>query len=152
LKWYLAGAIGFTKGKQHQTWRDEITEFLEERGHVVFNPLKKEWPSSIGDARAYFNKLREQRRVHDIRGMVRRYIIPSDLAMVDQSDIILAFIQKGVTICGTYGEVTYGYAHGKAIFVVTKLLGPLLPNWLVGCSSLIFRTFEDFRKFMGETS
>jgi len=103
----------------------------------------------MGDAREYFNKLREEGRLQDIRGMVRRYIIPSDLAMVDQSDVVLAYIQKGITICGTYGEVTYAYANGKAVFVVTKLLGPLLPNWLVGCSTFIFRTFDEFKRFLG---
>ncbi len=152
MKWYLAGAIGFTKGKQHETWRDGITKFLEQRGHVVFNPLKKHWPSSMGDARNYFKKLREQERIEETRGMFRRYIIPSDLAMVDQSDVILAYIQKGIPVCGTYGEITYAYAHGKAVFVVTNLLSPLLPNWLVGCSTFIFHSFKDFRRFMGERS
>ena len=150
MKFYLAGPIGFTKGKEHKTWRDEITKFLEERGHQVFNPLNKPLPTMIGDVREYLNKLRDQGKIQESRGFARRWIIPQDLAMVDHSDIILAYIPKGVHICGTYGEITYGYAHGKAVFVVTNLLSPLLPNWLIGCSTLIFRNFKEFRRFMGE--
>lgn len=151
MKFYLAGPIGFTKGLEHKTWRDKITKFLEAQGHEALNPLKKSLPRGIEEPRDYLKKLRSEKRIQDTRGFVRRWLIPSDLAMVDRSDIILAWVPKGVTLCGTYGEVTYGYARGKAIFVVTPLLGPLLPNWLIGCSTFIFRNFKEFRRFMGES-
>jgi len=103
----------------------------------------------VGDPREYLKRLREKENLEEARGFTRRYIIPPDLAMIDECSVILAYLPRGVQICGTWGEITYGYAHGKAVFIVTNIPNSLLPNWVIGCSTFIFPTFREFERFFG---
>jgi len=149
LKFYLAGPIDFTTGSQDKTWRRRIGRFLKKRGHEVRNPLHKPLPKAIGDPRNYLQELRDQGKIGEVRGFVRRFIIPPDLAMVDECEIVLAYLPRGFRICGTWGEITYAFAHGKAVFIVSNIPTSLLPNWVIGCSTFIFPSFKEFKRFFG---
>ena len=148
--WYLAGPIGFTTGDEPIKWRTDITTFLATLGHTVIDPMKKEVESMGGDLRGHFNKLRETGNLAELRGMCRRHIIGQDLNAVNNSTMTLIYAPKGVHMCGTYGEATWAYGHGKPVFVVSNMNPEDLPNWLVGCSTIIFNSFREFKKFFGK--
>jgi hypothetical protein len=93
--------------------------------------------------------------LYTTRLLVNSHMIETDLKMVEESDFITVWIPKldGYEICGSYGEVTLGYYLKKPIYVVTeRCLAPSeLPSWLVGCSTEIFKSWEDYYIFIEQT-
>ena len=52
----------------------------------------------------------------------------------------------------SYGEATYAFAlHKPVLIVTTKKLKPNeLPNWIIGCSTVIFTDWKSYLKYISE--
>lgn len=149
-KSYLAGPIGVIPQKGAAEWRIEIGKKLAEMGIKTSNPMGNE-------AKLDRNKLQEwvnTGKVNKIRKTVRTKLIGVDLRMVVNCDFLTLYIpvDNGYEICGSYGEVTLAYYLHKPVYIVTdrKLLPLQIPCWATGCSTWIFRTWEEYLKYIKE--
>ena len=133
-------------------WRRELQRWLEsELGQKVFNPaevskkyLRRHYPG-MNQSRLKrtdlktFHKLVSALMQLDCREIAMRtdYVI----CLWDQS------AQKGA---GTKGELTMAKYFGKPVYMVTKMNTVKIPGWVLACTTMIFRNFDEMKTFLGE--
>lgn len=128
---YLCGSIDRISADRANGWRDEVTTWLQERGVIVFNPMKK--PINIGledgNARNEVQHLKETGQFHLIReryGIIRNV----DLRMCDISDFIVACVDSDVHLMGTVEEITTCNRQKKPVIVFCPQGKKFIANWL----------------------
>jgi len=148
IKYYLGGPIQYTN--DFEAWRYKLTEFLEKRGCVVFNPLTK----YKGKASSYKNMVSQllvDGKIDSLRDFVRGLIISPDFKYVEEADIMVAYLPKDIKAFGTIAEMSYAYNKGKIILVVTDIPVTEYSAWMVGLSTRIFINFDELEKYIKET-
>lgn len=150
FKTYLAGPIGVIPQKGAAEWRIEIGKKLNDMGIKTSNPMGNEAKLDRPKLQEWVNA----GKLNKIRKLVRTKLIGVDLRMDADCDFLTLYIpiDNGYEICGSYGELTLAYYLKKPIFIVTdrKLLPSQIPCWAVGCSTWIFRTWEEYLKYVKE--
>jgi hypothetical protein len=144
---YLCGAIEYSPD-HGKAWRAEVTLFLHELGHDVYDPALDE------------NKDLTEQEARDFRGWKQtdlprfqqtiRKIIQYDLDWVEERcDALVAYWDehagKGA---GTQGELTAAYRRGVPVYLVTKLPTEQVSGWILGCASHVFSSFEELRQYL----
>jgi nucleoside 2-deoxyribosyltransferase len=144
LRFYLAGPISHEANKTYIEWREDIEQFLKSIGHEGVNPLKK-YPVPAEERRKVETMMKAQKDEIS-REYIRRRIVNPDIAMVDSSDAVIAYISKYST--GTSAECGLAYYWNKPVYVVTNLPREQWSTWFVGLSTLIFLSFEELKTFL----
>lgn len=135
-KFYLAGKIGDAFGIHYITWREDITKFLESIGIGVINPLI----DGI-NMKGKLTELRKKKDFESVRSIMKNIILPLDKKLVLQSSGIIAYV-KNYSI-GTAREITIADEKGLPVFVICPLKMP--NNSLIGMSTVLFESFEEFK-------
>lgn len=141
---YLCGAIEYSPdfGK---AWRAEVTAFLRELGHDVYDPALDEKKNLTDDEVRDFRSwkatdlLRFQQTI--------RKIIQYDLDLVEREcDFIVAYWDeyagKGA---GTQGELTIAHRRGIPVYLVTAVPVEGVSGWILGCATEVFGSFEELK-------
>lgn len=183
VKTYLCGPIGLTPsglvGKRCVQWRDWLTEELAKIDIGTLNPLDNEG-----------NKLKEVRKamidasntgdMELLSSLIKEFIIPDDLEMVEKCDFITIWIPKRVDhdfnyqylrlisedkyaveeyisnhvyeICGSYGEITLAFWLKKPVYIVTEReLKPVtVAHWAVGCAEKVFSSWIEYLEYINK--
>jgi len=146
---YLSGPIDKVNLRSARRWREHLRVTLELLGYTIVNPLDK-YGDDLTRIRRTLRRWQRDNKEDKIREYVSKEIIDKDLKAVQQSDVLIVYIPKNGSLCGTYGEVTFGYYLHKPIYVVTERDISELHKWLIGCSTMIFYSFEDLVTFLKE--
>ena len=147
---YLAGPIGDVKIGEATKWRNWITVELDKIGINTLNPFGK-YGDRLAAVRSKLHNWNRYGNLNAIRGLVATEIIPPDLVMVEICDFVTLWIpQERKEICGSYGEITHAFHLHIPVYIVTKRrLKPVnIPNWAIGCSTWIFKKWEDYLDFI----
>ncbi len=143
---YLSGSIEFAAG-HGRAWREELTPFLQQLGHTVYDPAADELKNLSQEEAAHF---REWKAGDPERfAAVVRKIIHWDMDLVEQ--------QAGCVVCywdntsgrgaGTQAEITTAFRHGKPVYLVTGLPRESMSGWILACCTRVFSSFEELRTF-----
>lgn len=144
---YLCGAIEYSPD-HGKAWRAEVTRFLHELGHEVYDPALDE------------KKDLTEQEVREFRGwkatdlprfqQTVRKIIQYDLDWVEEKcDAIVAYWDEHAGRgAGTQGELTVAYRRGLPVYLVTKLPVEQVSGWVLGCASGVFASFDELRDFL----
>lgn len=144
---YLCGAIEYSPD-HGKAWRAEITGFLHELGHEVYDPALDE------------KKDLTEQEVREFRGWKQtdlprfqqtiRKIIQYDLDWVEErcNALIVYWDEHAGKGAGTQGELTVAYRRGVPVYLVTKLPVGQVSGWVLGCASQIFPNFEELREYL----
>jgi nucleoside 2-deoxyribosyltransferase len=143
-RYYLAGPISWVGDNSYITWRENMETFLKSIGHVGINPLKKYPVPAKEKAKVEQMVLTEKNQI--AREYLRRRIIDADLALLENSDGVIAFI-PGYSP-GTWAEIGIAYMWKKPVYIVTSLPRKQWAGWFVGLSTLIFRSWNELKRFM----
>lgn len=176
IKTYLTGPITLRNNNECREWRNIVTERLREFKIQSLNPFNIRGNTDTIREKIY--KSNQLGDVETTRNLVNTHMIETDLKMVIESDFLTVWIPKRLPndfdfhylrcvsddsiemedfilkniyeICGSYGEVTLAKYLGKPIYVVTeRSIKPMeLPSWLVGCSTKIFISWEDYYRYI----
>jgi len=150
LSTYLTGPITLRHNKECREWRNMITDELAKFGIQSLNPFNIE--GNTDATRKIIYDANQNGDIETTRSLVSSHMINTDLKMVEKSTFLTVWIPKlnGYEICGSYGEVTLAYYLKKPIYVVTeRSLKPVeLPSWLVGCSTAIFESWDEYLTFI----
>ena len=131
-------------------WRMELQSWIEEKlGHSVFNPndkskqfLRKHLPGEN------FRKLKSTNTERFTR-IVRRIVSIDSREIAQRSDYLICYwdrsAQRGA---GTKGELTLAKYFGKPVYMVTRMNLKNIPGWVLGCTTKIFPSFSDLKKFL----
>jgi len=150
---YLAGPMDDVSIGESRDWREMLSVKLPEYGVGVFNPISK-YGVEYGNVRKRFANWQKSGNVEAIRKVVASQIIPPDLELVERCDFVTLWIPpEGVEICGSYGEITHAFKLGIPVFIVTaRRLKPLnVPKWAIGCSTELFKDWDDYLEFIKNT-
>ena len=70
--------------------------------------------------------------------------------MVAQSTFITLCLplRDEYEICGTYGEATLAKFLDIPLFIVTARDNQDIPEWVVGCATAIFKSWDDYYNYI----
>jgi nucleoside 2-deoxyribosyltransferase len=147
---YLAGAIDRVEDRG-QTWRDNISPFLQSLGVTVFNPIIK--PTEIGledeDTHLVKTKLKSQKRYDELSSMMK-VIRSVDLRLVDISDFMIVNLDLDVHPCGTLEEIFWANRQKKPIIIHMVQGKENTPDWLFGTipHQNIFSNWDELKTYL----
>ena len=141
---YLCGAIEYSPD-HGKAWRAEITRFLRELGHEVYDPALDEQKNlSDEEVRSF-----RQWKATDLPRFQQtiRKIIAYDLDIVEnRCDFIVAFWDEFAGRgAGTQGELTLAHRRGIPVYMVTAVPVEKISGWILGCASEVFTSFEELK-------
>jgi hypothetical protein len=147
---YLAGPID--RAEDHGVgWREDISPFLRSIGVQIFNPCNK--PINIGleniEKREYRQKLKQEQKYDELSKEIKLLRI-IDLAMVDKSDFIIAYIDTDIHLTGTYEEIFWANRLKRPILICCKRGKVDIPDWLFGVlpHQFFFDTWTDLKQYL----
>lgn len=146
---YLAGAIERAPDGGIG-WRKEITPTLKRMGFKVFNPCIETdglLAKKLGWKKFAIEKWRDLKENNPTKFTeIGKWIVDQDLIAVDNSDIMIVYFDKYVTMgAGTYGEITVArYLDMPAyVLIAQDFLVKDIPLWVTGCATEIVTTQEE---------
>lgn len=131
LKVYIAGPVHGMENHQH--YRQKLKQVLASKGFNPVDPLERQRPNPSSVTGRNFSP---------------KEIINSDLNCLKQCDLLVAFLPT--ISAGTCMELFYGKLMNKETVVITPMDD--LSPWIIGHADHIFRTFEDFEKWLNSKS
>lgn len=144
---YLCGAIEHSPD-HGKTWRAEVTRFLHELGHEVYDPAldeKKDLTElEIREFRGW-----KQTDLPRFQQTIRK-VIQYDLDWVEERcDALVAYWDEHAgKVADSQGKLTMAYRRGLPVYLVTKLPIEQLSGWVLGCASQVFPDFNELRKYL----
>jgi hypothetical protein len=150
IKTYLAGPINHKNPASFEyakKWRKTVTEILKKWNIQCLDPLDRVGGDSLApELRCSLRTASHTGDLNTVRQIVGDIIIPPDLKMVEESTFITLYLplKDDYETCGTYGEATLAKYLNIPIFIVTERENNTIPEWLTGCSTAIFKCWEDY--------
>lgn len=145
---YLAGAIEYAPDNG-EAWRLEMSRFLiSQLGHQVFNPCVEENHILSPEEFKNFRKWKTS-NLKRFRETVRK-LIQTDLdTLLNRVDYVVCLWDEHVLNgAGTHGELTMAYYQGIPVYMVSTLPREKMSSWIIGCTSELFDSFDELRKFL----
>jgi len=144
---YLSGSIEYSPD-YGKSWRAQLTPFLRELGHEVYDPALDE-KKNLDD-----REVREFRywKVTDRPRFQRtiRKIIAWDLDWIEhKSDYVVCFWDEAAARgAGTQGELTMAHRRGIPVYLVVGMSMEKVSGWILGCANEVFESFEELKRYM----
>jgi hypothetical protein len=146
---YLSGGMEYAV-KEGRDWRQAMHDWL--RSHLaceVFNPNAK---SDEFFARQYpgvdIRSLKET-DIAQYAAIVARLVEIDCREIAERSDLVICYWDEAAMRgAGTKGELTIARYFGKPVYMVTAVPYTDIPGWVLGCTTLIFASFDELKKFL----
>jgi hypothetical protein len=129
---YLVGQIQYKDGRG---WREVATKRLKPMGIRVFDPYNHPFVNSIQEgAENTQDKMKEMVKAgqFDEVSKLMKQIRVEDLASVDLSTFIVAYIDINAYTCGTWEEIFWANRLKRPIFLICEQGKKGVPLWLFG--------------------
>lgn len=143
---YLSGSIEYAPD-HGKSWRAEITPFLRDLGHDVYDPALDEKKNLTEPEIHEFRKW----KTTDLARFQQtiRKIIAWDLDWIDRSDYIICYWDEAAGRgAGTQGELTFAHHRGIPVYLVLGVPLEQVSGWILGCASEVFASFESLNEFL----
>ena len=144
---YLCGAIEYSPD-HGRAWRADVTPFLVQLGHDVYDPALDEKKNLTDEERKDFRGW----KVTDLRRFQQtiRKIIQYDLDIIEQrTDFIVAFWDEHAGRgAGSQGELTIAHRRGIPVYLVAGMPVTQISGWLLGCATEVFADFTELKAFL----
>jgi len=144
---YLSGSIEYSPD-YGKSWRAQITPFLRELGHEVYDPALDE-KKNLDD-----HEVRQFRywKVTDLPRFQTtiRKIIAWDLDWIEhKSDYVVCFWDEAAARgAGTQGELTLAHRMGIPVYLVLGMPLEKVSGWILGCATEVFENFDELKQFL----
>lgn len=144
-KCYLSGPIEHGSGPN---WRTEPTKVLTKRfGINVFDPFedpKQKWLPHLLRAR-------EEKNYAAMQTIAERFV-RKDLTLVDKSDILIAYLPKGVPTTGTHHEIIFNDDNKNPTILMCPQGKEQIPAWYYGFipHEVMFGSWEEVYNYLEE--
>ena len=144
---YLSGSIEYSPD-YGKSWRAEITPFLRELGHNVYDPALDERKNLDADE---VHAFREWKTTHLPRFQKTiRKIIVWDLDWIEhKSDYVICYWDDAAARgAGTQGELTYAHRLDIPVYLVLGMPLEKVSGWILGCATEVFTNFDQLKVFL----
>jgi hypothetical protein len=69
--------------------------------------------------------------------------------IAERSDLVICYWDdSAMRGAGTKGELSIAKHFGKPVYMVTTMKHEEIPGWILGCTSLIFSSFDELKTFL----
>ena len=146
---YLSGGMEYADN-EGRDWRQPMHEWLAQNLNCeVFNPNV--------ESDKFFEKHFPQRDIRELKNtdIVKYAAIVAQLVEIDcseiaeRSELVICFWDdSAMRGAGTKGEPTIAKHFGKPVYMVTSMDYKQIPGWVLGCTTLIFSSFDELKKFL----
>jgi hypothetical protein len=146
---YLSGGMEYAEGEGVH-WRRDLQQWIEkELQHSVFNPnVESDTFFETHHPGIDFRTLKKE-NIDQYQNIVRRLVEIDCEEIAQRSDYVICFWDDGAAKgAGTKGELTMAKYFGKPVYLVTSFQTHDIPGWVLGCSTLIFNSFDDLKVFL----
>jgi nucleoside 2-deoxyribosyltransferase len=133
------------------SWRRELTPELQKMGCIILDPTDKPTDDFKEDENIHkhFAKLKSEgkyKQLHDEGRQIRNF----DLRCCDKADIIIAFIDTSITMCGTYEEIFNANQSKKPVLIFCKQGKEKIPNWIYWTVNVdhVFNDIDELVNFL----
>ncbi len=151
MKFYLSGGMEYKKDLG-MTWREWLTEKLEEHDHKPVDPVKLESPDESGNPiQRRLTQLKLEGNLTEVRKLVRNNLFPKDMYGIQLADAMVVFYDESAQRgAGTLAEAWECFREGKPMYIITEFPLEKVPTWLIGESSELFHNFPDFLEYVAD--
>lgn len=146
---YLSGGMEYADN-EGRDWRQELHGWLQQNLRCdVFNPNV--------ESDKYFAKNFSGVDIRSLKqtNVVQYASILSTLVEIDckeiaeHSELVICYWDdSAMQGAGTKGELTIAKYFGKPVYMVTSMPYNQIPGWVLGCTTLIFSSFDELKKFI----
>jgi hypothetical protein len=146
---YLSGGMEYAHD-EGRDWRKNMQEWLERTLRCeVFNPneeserfFRTHYPAI--DFRAL--KFEDLSRYREIAA---RLVELDCTEIASHSDMVICYWdESAMRGAGTKGELTMAKHCGKPVYLVTSLPHNEIPGWILGCTTQMFGSFDELKKYL----
>lgn len=146
---YLSGGMEYA-ADEGRDWRREMHTWLQEYfACEVFNP-NVESDKFFAQQRpgADIRKLKE-RDIAAYAALVAQLVAIDCREIAERSDLVIClWDDAAMRGAGTKGELTMAKYFDKPVYMVTSMPPTAIPGWVLGCTTLIFSSFEELKEFL----
>jgi hypothetical protein len=144
---YLSGSIEYSPD-YGKSWRAEITPFVRELGHDIYDPALDEKKNLEDDEVRDFRKWKASDLAR-FQTTIRK-IIAWDLDWIEKkSDYVICYWDEAAGRgAGTQGELTLAHRMGVPVYLVLGMQRERVSGWILGCASEVFTDFEELKEFL----
>ena len=144
---YLSGAIQYSTD---ENWRIEPKRILTQEFKIdLFDP-------ACSEKQVHTTTLQEAKNKRDfptIRKIAKDFV-GADLSRVDRTDILIAYLPKGIRTCGTYHEVIISNSCKKPTLLVSDGNKAEIALWLYGFirPEFMFDVWDNLYEYLREVN
>lgn len=144
---YLSGSIEYSPD-YGKSWRADITPFLRDLGHDVYDPALDEQKNLDHHEVHVFRKWKTT-DLPRFQQTIRK-IIAWDLDWIEQkSDYVICFWDDAAGRgAGTQGELTLAHRMDVPVYLVLGMPLEKVSGWILGCATEVFTDFEQLKTFL----
>ncbi|HET9696932.1 MAG TPA: hypothetical protein VFP40_08720 [Terriglobales bacterium] len=148
---YLSGSIEYSPD-YGKSWRAEVTPFLRDLGHDVYDPALDEQKNLDPDEVHAFRKWKTT-DLPRFQQTIRK-IIAWDLDWIEhKSDYVICFWDDAAARgAGTQGELTYAHRLGMPVYLVLGIPLEKVSGWILGCATEVFTDFDQLKTFLSNAA
>ncbi len=146
---YLSGGMEYAEN-EGRDWRQSLEQWLvKELGCTIFNPNSESQRFFSEHYPAVDIRSLKETNVVEYAAIVGRLVEIDCAEIAGQSDLVICYwddsAQRGA---GTKGELTIAKHFGKPVYMVTSKSLTEIPGWVLGCTTCIFESFDELKKFL----
>ncbi len=146
---YLSGGMEYAKD-EGRDWRQELETWLRRQLSCdVFNPNSKSEAFFLQHFPGINIRALKETNVVQYAAIVSRLVEIDCKEIAERSDLVICYwddsAQRGA---GTKGELTIAKHFGKPVYMVTSVPHKDIPGWVLGCTTFIFDSFDELKKFL----
>jgi hypothetical protein len=146
---YLSGGMEYADN-EGRDWRQDMHDWLQAKLNCeVFNPnvesdkfFAKNYPGI--DVRSL-----KESDIVKYASIVSLLVEIDCREIAERSELVVCYwddsAQRGA---GTKGELTIAKHFGKPVYMVTSMPYKDIPGWVLGCTTLIFSSFDELKEFL----
>jgi len=146
---YLSGGMEYA-ADEGRDWRSRLQEWLEcEMGCTVFNPNR--------ESERFFHThlpgvdFRTLKKTDSLlyQQTATRLVDIDCREIAERSDYVMCYWdESAMRGAGTKGELTMARYFGKPVYLVTTMARADIPGWVLGCTTELFESFEELKRFL----
>jgi hypothetical protein len=144
---YLSGSIEYSPD-YGKSWRAEVTPFVRDLGHEVYDPALDE-KKNLDEHEVRVFRQWKTTDLPRFQATIRK-IIAWDLDWIEQkSDYVICYFDEAASRgAGTQGELTLAHRAGVPVYLVLGMPIERVSGWILGCATEFFFDFEQLKLYL----
>ncbi len=146
---YLSGGMEYALD-EGRDWRAEMHDWLVKNLRCeVFNPNHESDKYFAGHFPGVDIRSLKTTDIVAYASIVAKLVEIDCKEIAERSDLVICYWDdSAMRGAGTKGELTIAKHFDKPVYMVTSMQHKDIPGWVLGCTTLIFSSFDELKEFL----